>query len=51
MAGSFKITRVKGGYKVTSPNGHVLSKKTTKDKAQGQIKIVGGANKKNRGKK
>jgi hypothetical protein len=51
MAGGFKITKVKGGYKVTSPNGHVLSKHTTKDKAQGQIKIIGGANKKKKGKK
>ena len=41
----FKITRVKGGFKVVSPHGHLLSKCTTKAKAAGQVAIIGGGKK------
>ena len=50
MPGKFKITKVKGGYKVVSQNGHLLSKATTHDKAMGQVKLIGGG-KKGKGRK
>lgn len=47
MPGKFQIKRVGNGkFKVISPTGYVLAKATTKDKAQGQVAIVGGGSKK-----
>ena len=45
----FKISKVKGGYKVVSPHGHLLSKCTTKAKAEGQVAIIGGGSKVKKG--